>query len=133
MEKKKKGPKKFSSTYQPAAWKKGPKGPRVSTLLKKFLESADKEDGGDGFWGNPLAKRLMTLAFATPRTVSRLYGVKVTPDVRYKALLEIIVRTEGPVKQKVEQTIIDQKKMGELNEVIREAFENRKSDKEDNK
>jgi hypothetical protein len=81
----------FSTENQPA--KQGrPKGRRnVGTVLKELLSTQDKNIGGLGDFGSPLAKMLITIAFSNETS---------NPD-KLKAIKEIIDRIEGLPDQNV--------------------------------
>jgi len=81
----------FSKENQPEG-RGRPKGSRnVATVLKELLSTQDKQLGGDGDFGSPLAKMLLKIAF----------DKESSNNDKLKAIKEILDRVEG----KSEQTI----------------------------
>ena len=81
----------FSSTNQPD--KRGrPKGSRnVATVLKELLLTQDKNIGGEGHFGSPIAKMLIKIAFSQDSNNNE----------KLRAIKEILDRIEGLPDQNV--------------------------------
>lgn len=81
----------FSSTNQPATQGR-PKGRRnVSSVLKDLLSEQDKQLGGIGEFGSPVAQMLLKIAF----------GTESSDESKLKAIREILDRIEGKVEQNI--------------------------------
>ena len=79
----------FSKTNQPEG-RGRPKGSRnVATVLKELLSAQDKQIGGDGDFGSPLAKMLLKIAFDKDSS----------NNDKLKAIREILDRVEGNAEQ----------------------------------
>ncbi len=79
----------FSKTNQPEG-RGRPKGSRnVATVLKELLATQDKQLGGDGDFGSPLAKMLLKIAF----------DKESSNNDKLKAIKEILDRVEGKAEQ----------------------------------
>ena len=79
----------FSSKNQPEG-RGRPKGSRnVATVLRELLSTQDKELGGDGDFGSPLAKMLLKIAFDS----------ESSNNDKLKAIKEILDRVEGKSEQ----------------------------------
>ena len=81
----------FSSTNQPAKRGRNKGSRNVSTVLKDLLSEQDKQLGGIGEFGSPVAQMLLKIAFGTDSTDSD----------KLKAIREILDRIEGKVEQNI--------------------------------
>ena len=81
----------FSKDNQPEG-RGRPKGSRnVATVLKELLALQDKELGGVGDFGSPLAKMLLKIAF----------DKESSNGDKLKAIKEILDRVEGKAEQNI--------------------------------
>ena len=81
----------FSSTNQPAKRGRNKGSRNVSTVLKELLAEQDKQLGGEGECGSPVAQMLLKIAFGTDSTDAD----------KLKAIREILDRIEGKVEQNI--------------------------------
>ena len=81
----------FSSENQPEKQGRTKGSRNVATVLKELLSTQDKQLGGEGDFGSPLAKMLLKIAF----------DKNSSNNDKLKAIKEIIDRVEGKSEQNI--------------------------------
>jgi hypothetical protein len=81
----------FSSTNQPIKRGRNKGSRNVSSVLKDLLSEQDKQLGGVGEFGSPVAQMLLKIAF----------GTESSDESKLKAIREILDRIEGKVEQNI--------------------------------